>query len=388
MQSDFFTWLASNPTAAYVVVALISIVVTSAIIVSIVAFKQGREIRLSFLKIGPKPEKGEVRTSENTAAQPAQNAGKRSDHGLFLKRQDIHWPTYNEGISYKYWACGTSLVGVIERGLIQNYFRKGLKDIKLILPNPDNSYASYEQLEKYNEFGHGYDQIKLAKESFEKCRHCIPAGIDHIEDYLRMYGGIMYSNITIFDDRAFIAFYNSTGIGDTNITLCFNRGDNEPGYHLVEEEFLRMWEKCDRTFGKKREKKEGVSIILLNPDNKVVMYLRDDKKTIPFPDCWDLLGGHVEKGETPTEAIIREIKEEIEFELDSPILFGVSDEGGRTEYTFWQRVNIDTRKLPLNEGQKPGEFTYDEIKDWKNKKEIAFGFRKTLLDFFDKKPFD
>jgi 8-oxo-dGTP diphosphatase len=387
MQSDFFTWLATNPTAAYVVVALISIVVTTAIIVSIVAFKQGREIGFSFLKIGPKPEKDDSKTSEKTAAQPTQKAGKRLDHELFLKRQDIHWPMYNEGVSHKYWACGTSLVGVIERGLIQNYFSKGLKDIKLILPNTDKSYASYDQLDAYNKFGHGYDQVNLAKESFEKCRRSIPGGIDHIDDHLRIYGGVMYSNITIFDDRAFIAFYNSTGIGDTNVTLCFNRGDNEQGYHLVEEEFLRMWQKCDCSFGKRIEKKEGVSMILLNPGNKVVMYRRDNKNTIPFANCLDLLGGHVEKGETPTEAIVREIREEIEFELDSPVLFDVSDEGDRIEYTFWQRANIDITKLILHEGQKPYELTFNQIKSKKDE-EIAFGFRKTLLKFFSQRPFD
>jgi mutator protein MutT len=29
-----------------------------------------------------------------------------------------------------------------------------------------------------------------------------------------------------------------------------------------------------------------------------------------YPDCWDLLGGHLEAGETPEQALIREVQEE------------------------------------------------------------------------------
>lgn len=30
-----------------------------------------------------------------------------------------------------------------------------------------------------------------------------------------------------------------------------------------------------------------------------------------YPDCWDLVGGHVERGESPQDAVVRECREEI-----------------------------------------------------------------------------
>lgn len=30
-----------------------------------------------------------------------------------------------------------------------------------------------------------------------------------------------------------------------------------------------------------------------------------------YPDCWDVLGGHLEDGETPAQALVREVGEEV-----------------------------------------------------------------------------
>lgn len=51
--------------------------------------------------------------------------------------------------------------------------------------------------------------------------------------------------------------------------------------------------------------------LVFDRDGKFVFYLRDDKPTIPFPNHWDLFGGHLEPGETPHDALLRELREEI-----------------------------------------------------------------------------
>ncbi|MBU1988692.1 MAG: NUDIX domain-containing protein, partial [Nanoarchaeota archaeon] len=57
---------------------------------------------------------------------------------------------------------------------------------------------------------------------------------------------------------------------------------------------------------------KATKIILVNQRNKeVLLYLRDNKPSIPHPGYWDLFGGSIEEGESPLESIKREVKEEI-----------------------------------------------------------------------------
>jgi len=53
----------------------------------------------------------------------------------------------------------------------------------------------------------------------------------------------------------------------------------------------------------------GAKIALFFKD-KLLVYLRDKKPDIPFPNMWDLPGGGAENSETPAETIIREVEEE------------------------------------------------------------------------------
>ena len=61
--------------------------------------------------------------------------------------------------------------------------------------------------------------------------------------------------------------------------------------------------------------KKIVAIILENDKDEILLYLRDNKPSIPFPNHWDLFGGHVELGETPEEALVREVEEELGYNL-------------------------------------------------------------------------
>jgi 8-oxo-dGTP pyrophosphatase MutT (NUDIX family) len=45
--------------------------------------------------------------------------------------------------------------------------------------------------------------------------------------------------------------------------------------------------------------KQIAMVLLFDRYHRLLVYLRDDKPDIPFPDHWDFFGGHVEAGETP-----------------------------------------------------------------------------------------
>jgi 8-oxo-dGTP pyrophosphatase MutT (NUDIX family) len=45
--------------------------------------------------------------------------------------------------------------------------------------------------------------------------------------------------------------------------------------------------------------KKIAAIILGNDKGEILLYLLDNKPGIPFPNYWDLIGGHVEEGKRP-----------------------------------------------------------------------------------------
>ena len=130
-------------------------------------------------------------------------------------------------------------------------------------------------------------------------------------------------------------------------------------------------------------KRKGTSIIFVNDLKQILLLLRDDKPDIPYPNMWDIPGGHVEDGETPEQCIVREMKEEMDLNLEEFQLLSVIEFTDRVEYTFWKKANLDIEKINLNEGQQLKWFTEFEAKNTK----LAYGFNEIIDDFFKKAPF-
>ena len=103
--------------------------------------------------------------------------------------------------------------------------------------------------------------------------------------------------------------------------------------------------------------KEIAMVLLFDRQNRLLVYLRDDKPDIPFPNRWDFFGGHVEEGETPEEALVREVKEEIAVELKQWAFFKryVCTEGDaypNIKYLYWAKIDKVAEELTLYEGQR------------------------------------
>jgi 8-oxo-dGTP diphosphatase len=116
--------------------------------------------------------------------------------------------------------------------------------------------------------------------------------------------------------------------------------------------------------------KEIAAIILVNDAGEFLLYLRDNKPGIPFPDHWDLIGGHVEEGETPDEALVREVKEELDLDLKDYTFYKkyeclTGDAYENTKYIYTGKINLPIEEITLLEGVRPQFFTREEIPDVK-----------------------
>jgi 8-oxo-dGTP diphosphatase len=130
---------------------------------------------------------------------------------------------------------------------------------------------------------------------------------------------------------------------------------------------------------------QGVNAIPVNADGKILLQQRDDRPDLRFPGYWVTFGGAVEDGETPDEAIRRELLEEIE--LDLPMtLWRVNDDSMDVDgqkiivesFTYVGRIDRATEDIALNEGQALGYFGLEDLDSIK----IGFNFEKLFRDFF------
>ena len=113
---------------------------------------------------------------------------------------------------------------------------------------------------------------------------------------------------------------------------------------------------------------KNISLIVLKNDNKILLYLRDNKQSISYSNYWSLIGGAIEKGETPLQAIKREIKEEIncvvkniEFVEKLKVVNNPQCED-HIMFIFRGEINENVDDINLAEGQKINYFKLSELK--------------------------
>lgn len=100
----------------------------------------------------------------------------------------------------------------------------------------------------------------------------------------------------------------------------------------------------------KKEKKKNACAIIVNNDNKILLLKRADGKDIWMPGKWALIGGGVEKDETPQQAVEREIREETGLEIKKFIkTFTMNRNEGSVEHFFACQYDGDPTDVELNE---------------------------------------
>lgn len=94
-----------------------------------------------------------------------------------------------------------------------------------------------------------------------------------------------------------------------------------------------------------------VSILFVNPAGEILVHHRDNDPRILFPNQWSIIGGHVEDGETPEEALVREVREEIGHELTRFEHLATFYDADHVRYFYAAPLDKPISELVLGEGQ-------------------------------------
>lgn len=131
--------------------------------------------------------------------------------------------------------------------------------------------------------------------------------------------------------------------------------------------------------------KETVVVYLIK-DNKVLLMLRNKKENDLNKDKWIGVGGHIEENETPMDAVIREVKEETNYNILSAyqkaaVYFNYD---GSLEYMHVFISNSFTGRLSSSCDE--GTLKWVPIKDM-DKLEMWEGDKYFLKPIFEDKPY-
>lgn len=132
-----------------------------------------------------------------------------------------------------------------------------------------------------------------------------------------------------------------------------------------------------------------VAVAILYQGDRFLLQLRDDIPTIAYPGFWGFFGGHLEPGETPEQALKRELAEEIGYTFTvKPEKFGCYHEPQVIRHVFAVPLTVACEDLVLNEGWDLKLLTPQEIESGacysakaNQVRPIGPKHRQILLDF-------
>ena len=106
----------------------------------------------------------------------------------------------------------------------------------------------------------------------------------------------------------------------------------------------------------------NISVLILYNSTGHILLQHRSHDASRLPNFWAFFGGGIEKGESPTEALERELLEELSYQIESPHLLLAQqirdEEDENTKYVFVEQYR--DQPLQLGEGQAMGWFTPDE----------------------------
>lgn len=117
---------------------------------------------------------------------------------------------------------------------------------------------------------------------------------------------------------------------------------------------------------------------IIESNGKILLMKRNHK---PFNQFWGIPGGHIDKGETAEQAVIREVKEETNLDFEPKFFVEAEEyfeeEDWHASATFFTGKGKGDVKIS-QEHTEFKWFTQDQIK----KMQLAFNHKKILDEYF------
>lgn len=108
----------------------------------------------------------------------------------------------------------------------------------------------------------------------------------------------------------------------------------------------------------------NVSVLALYNDRKEILLQHRSKDALRLPNYWGFFGGGIEGGETPEDALAREIREELEYTVSSPQLIFmqkfIHEKDESTKFVFIEKYN-PANSLVQHEGQAMRWWKFTEL---------------------------
>ncbi len=105
-----------------------------------------------------------------------------------------------------------------------------------------------------------------------------------------------------------------------------------------------------------------VALAVIYGPGHFLMQLRDEIPGILYPGHWGFFGGHMDPGETPRAALVRELAEEISYCPPEFEFFGHYHSLGVWRHVFAVPLTVDLSALVLGEGWDLGLMNLEEVR--------------------------
>lgn len=140
-------------------------------------------------------------------------------------------------------------------------------------------------------------------------------------------------------------------------------------------------------------RRREVAIAILQAGDRYLLQLRDNIPGIVYPGYWGLFGGHLEAGESPEEAIARELVEEIGYSPAKLVKFGAFEAPTVVRHVYHGELDVPLDRLQLLEGWDMGLWSAPQIRQGDRYSEkagetrpLGMPHQQILLAFIDRHP--